>query len=111
MSLYHVEILLANEYVSVMDFYVSKDKNELVNNLMAAGKYESAYIFYADRNVFKDPTAVCEEAFDLTNNPCRQDERDQSYGRGRSLSVGDLVVVDGVSYLCDSMGWKEIVWV
>lgn len=49
--------------------------------------------------------AVAEEVFDLTNNPSRQDEREQLYGRHRSVSVGDIVNVDGVDWLCCSQGW------
>jgi hypothetical protein len=52
--------------------------------------------------------AVAEEVFDLTNNPGRQDEREALYGRGRSVSVGDIVQVDGVLFLCASMGWTEL---
>ena len=51
---------------------------------------------------------AAEEAFDLTNNPSRQDERVQLYGRGRSVSVGDIVEVDGTNYLCNSTGWLEL---
>lgn len=48
---------------------------------------------------------VAEEVFDLTNNPGRQRDREYLYGRGRSVSVGDIVNVDGVDYLCASAGW------
>ena len=51
---------------------------------------------------------VAEEVFDLTNNPCRQDERERLYGRGRSVSVGDVVAVDGVDYFCASTGWRQL---
>ena len=27
---------------------------------------------------------------------------------GHSLSVSDIVVIDGKAYICDSFGWKEI---
>lgn len=37
--------------------------------------------------------AIADELFDLTNNPGRQVEREEKYGRGRSLSVGDIVKV------------------
>lgn len=49
--------------------------------------------------------AAAEEAFDLTNNPSRQAEREEKYGLGKSVSVGDVVEVDGVNYLCESFGW------
>ena len=48
---------------------------------------------------------AAEDAFDLANNPCRQDEREEVYGRRRSVSVGDIVVVDEEEYLCASFGW------
>jgi hypothetical protein len=51
---------------------------------------------------------VAEEAFDLTNNPSRQEERIKRYGNGRSVSVGDIIEVEGRFFLCASMGWKEI---
>lgn len=52
--------------------------------------------------------AVAEEVFDLTNNPSRQDERERVYGRGRSISSGDIVEVDGVAYLCLPIGWARL---
>lgn len=51
---------------------------------------------------------ICEEFFDITNNPSRQSERRDLVGNFRSLSVGDVVQVDNSLYLCDSFGWKEI---
>lgn len=51
---------------------------------------------------------AAEEMFDLTNNPGRQIEREQKYGRGRSVSVGDIVDVDGTMYACLSIGWEQI---
>jgi len=69
------------------------------------------YKFYEVRPCFAvdaEGEAAAEEVFDLTNNPYRQDEREQLYGRGRSVSVGDIVEVDGVNYLCKSTGWEAI---
>ena len=45
---------------------------------------------------------------DLTNNPSRQEEREVRYGNHRSVSVGDIVEVDGVNYLCLPNGWEQI---
>jgi len=59
-------------------------------------------------DVAGDSKDAAEEVFDLTNNPSRQDEREQVYGRGRSLSVGDIVVVGEEQWLCQSFGWAEI---
>jgi len=52
--------------------------------------------------------AAAEEVFDITNNPSRQDEREQVYGKGRSVSVGDIVVVGDEMYLCKSIGWEVL---
>lgn len=51
---------------------------------------------------------AAEEAFDLTNNPSRQEEREQKYGNGRSVSTGDIVDVDGYKYVCKSFGWTKL---
>lgn len=48
------------------------------------------------------------EAFDLTNNPGRQDEREDEYGHERSVSSGDIIEVDGVKYVCLSIGWAVL---
>jgi len=56
----------------------------------------------------KSGEEAAEEAFDLTNNPERQDEREQKYGRGQSLSSGDVVDVDGEKFLCMSFGWAKL---
>lgn len=52
--------------------------------------------------------AAAEEVFDLTNNPARQDEREQVYGLGRSISVGDILDVEGQEWLCCSHGWCRL---
>jgi hypothetical protein len=52
--------------------------------------------------------AAAEEIYDFTNNPARQNERVQAYGYGRSISVGDVVEVDGVNYACEFVGWKIV---
>lgn len=51
---------------------------------------------------------VADEMFDLTNNPGRQVEREMIYGNGRSLSVGDIVIVDGEMFACLSFGWAKL---
>lgn len=55
-----------------------------------------------------DSKDAADEVFDLTNNPGRQDERQEKYGCGRSLSVGDIVVVGEEQWLCMSFGWAEV---
>jgi hypothetical protein len=58
--------------------------------------------------VVQSGESAADEAFDLTNNPSRQDEREIKYGRGPSVSVGDIVEVDGVNYICMPLGWRVL---
>jgi hypothetical protein len=51
--------------------------------------------------------------FDLTNNPGRQVEREEKYGRHRSVSVGDIIEVEEQpelksTWICEPSGWKRI---
>lgn len=83
----------------MIEFYTKQD---------AVGVASRGYASYEVRPCFAVDAlgeAAAEEVFDLTNNPSRQAEREQLYGQGRSLSVGDIVEVDGVNYLCASQGW------
>jgi len=53
--------------------------------------------------------AAAEEAFDLTNNPSRQSEREFLYGKQRTMTVGDIVEVgSGECYICDAIGWTKL---
>ena len=72
---------------------------------LAAGLYVTESALF---DVQGDSQDAAEEVFDLTNNPMRQDEREQAYGRGRSLSVGDIVVVGEERWVCCSFGWEEV---
>jgi len=52
------------------------------------------------------PEDWAEEVFDLMNNPSRTKERDQIFpGRNYSISVGDIVSVDGIDLICAPVGW------
>jgi hypothetical protein len=52
---------------------------------------------------------AAEEIFDLTNNPSRDEERARAgYVNIRSFSSGDVVEVDGVRWLCLSIGWVQL---
>lgn len=96
-------ILLAPNTVSSFDFY--KDAEATARQLLTAGAYLKAGTIEVDA----EGEAAAEECFDLTNNPYRQTERLEKYGRGRSLSVGDIVsVFPGTAWLCASVGWVEI---
>lgn len=52
---------------------------------------------------------AAEEAFDLTNNPSRDDERQEHWPNRRSVSVSDIVLIGADAWLCASVGWTLIV--
>lgn len=93
------------------DFYLTQDRLALANKLLRENKYsaESSILFHD----LEDEEVAADELFDLTNNPFRQVEREKKYGRGRSVSVGDIVSVvsyDGrlKMFLCEPIGWTKI---
>lgn len=98
----HVIIHLAPDSIAFTS-YARRSKEDAVA-AFRAGQYS----FCKSMEFSSAGMDAAEEAFDLTNNPDRQDERERLYGRGRSVSVGDIVEVDGDAYLCESMGWSKL---
>jgi hypothetical protein len=84
---------------------ISEDAVSSVRADLACGKYQTESHSF---DVVGEGEAAAEEVFDLTNNPSRQDEREEVYGRGRSLSTGDVVVVGDEQWVCMSCGWAKI---
>ena len=81
------------------------EQKQYVQDALAAGLYkEESELFVVDG----DNKDAAEEVFDLTNNPGRCEERFEKYGNGRSLSVGDVVVVGEEQWVCLSFGWAEV---
>jgi hypothetical protein len=66
------------------------------------------YVAVCSFETKKEGEEAAEEVFDLSNNPYRERERAEIYGDHRSLSVGDVVDVDGIKYACMSMGWSKL---
>lgn len=89
--------------VSMMDFY-TKDRLAMVTELISKDRYQRIGTLATE----KSGEEACEEMFDLSNNPSREHERKIKWGAHRSLSVGDVVHVDGDSWLCDSVGWTKL---
>ena len=89
---------------SGFDFLVSKDPVAVSRRLASEDAYTRLGHF---ETPFTGKDAA-EEMFDLSNNPGREDERAERWGLNRSLSVGDVVVVDAESFLCLSVGWKAL---
>jgi hypothetical protein len=100
-SLNKVTIKLLNSTAKMIEFYVG-EASETARGLEAF--YEEVAVFYTDLK----GEAAAEEMFDLTNNPYRQEEREETYGRGRSLSVGDKVQVGDEEYVCAPCGWALV---
>jgi hypothetical protein len=95
-----VQILLAPSRILGEFYFRSPDTVSLIREFhheyQMAGEFVTQYTGQAAAN----------EAFDLTNNPGREEEREEIYGRLRSISVGDIVRVDGKEWVCMSTGWK-----
>lgn len=81
---------------------------EQARKMLVDGGYEAVVVDGIGEGKTHTVEIIADEMFDLTNNPSRQDEREEAYGRGRSLSVGDIVEADGKKLLCCSFGWKAV---
>lgn len=88
------------------DFFFTKDAVALARQCMQQGLYTRHNPI--GHYEWESGEAAAEEMFDLTNNPGRQQERVIKYGRGRSVSVGDIVETEGVFYVCCSTGWEVV---
>lgn len=100
----NVKIKFIPAGMMTVDMYLPGGK-ETARRGVASGLYVEESKWFEVNGDSKD---AAEDAFDLTNNPSRQDEREQVYGRGRSLNVGDIVVVGEEVWLCAPMGWVEL---
>ena len=98
----HVTVALVDS-LKLGDFYFTKDAEALARKYLEEGLYKTV----CELDLPYDGEDACEEVFDLTNNPGRMDRRSR-YGNGRSVSVGDLVIVDGVIHLCRPAGWVQV---
>ena len=87
------------------EFYFQRDQVTMARKYLQEGRYRRAGAPIVTQHVGED---AAEEIFDLSNNPSREDERAERYGSQRSLSVGDIVSVNGIDYLCASRGWVQL---
>lgn len=83
-------------------FYVRDGVAKLVSY------FKERYVMLPPIECWQVGEAAAEEMFDLTNNPSRQEERLQRYGNGKSLSVGDMVLVDDVYFVCGPVSWLTL---
>lgn len=107
---FHVNTQVAVKIVdrrAMADFYFTQDKTAKARELLNNNGYTKAVAKMAYMTL-DNAEDICEELFDLTNNPYRQNERLDVYGNGPSISVGDIIEVAGVNYLCSSFGWEKV---
>lgn len=90
---------------SMLDFYGDRDPVEVARSYLK----RSLYITHMTLHSAYSGKAAAEDMFDLSNNPGREEERQRVYGRGRSLSVGDIVGVGDQLWLCCPTGWREVI--
>lgn len=98
-------LLVDPEHLS--EFYFRSNQVEVAQLLLAEDLYTEQGSFTLN---VTDSEDAAEFLFDLTNNPSKDDLRAVLYGRGRSLSVGDIVDVDGELLLCASTGWQRVAY-
>jgi hypothetical protein len=96
-------MLLDPEYMG--QFYFKPNPVDTAQRLLEQGLYTEHGTF---KLTVEDAEDAAEFLFDLTNNPSKDRERAKLYGRGRSLSVGDIVDVDGLLLVCASCGWERV---
>ena len=80
------------------------DPLQHVQTLISQDLYQKIGVLFTE----KTGEAAAEDMFDLSNNPSREHERAERWGRYRSLSVGDVVHVNDESYLCSAIGWVKL---
>jgi peptide methionine sulfoxide reductase MsrA len=86
------------------DFYRSVNPMLHARQLRRTGNYRRAAEFVTHQS----GEAAAEEAFDISNNPSRENLRQEVFGRQRSVSVGDIVEVNGEEFFCAAMGWQKM---
>lgn len=83
----------------------SPDKAErLMRRLFSRGMYRACNSF----TTLQSGLEAAEEAFDLTNNPDRAHDRVKLTNCVRSVTLGDVVEVDGVKYVKIEAVWKVL---
>ncbi len=89
----------------MMSEFYFKDSQVIAKQLLVDNAYIAGPVIEVEA---EDGEAAADQMFDLTNSPFRQEERVEKYGRGRSLSIGDIVEYDGQKFLCASFGWVVV---
>ena len=72
---------------------------EWAKNVIDLNDYEVVY--EGELDCPEMPNAL-EELFEIFNNKCPKDFE------GRSMSISDIIEIDGKNYYCDFVGWEEL---
>lgn len=90
----------------LIEFYSTAiiDQSTVVKRLVECGAYDTVGDIVVD---FTGEDAA-EEVWCLTNDPSREDECNKLINLDRNVCSGDIVSVDGVDYLCKSIGWAVL---
>ena len=86
------------------DFYFTQEPEAKALSYMVEGKY----VALGPIDLPFEGEEAAEEMFDISNHPRRRYQRDEIFGRCRSLSVGDIVEVDGDLFLCRPCEWLKL---
>ena len=72
---------------------------EWAQNVIDLNDYEVVYEGELD---YPEMPNALEELFEIFNNKRPEDFK------GRSMSISDIVEIDGKNYYCDFVGWEEL---
>lgn len=86
--------------VSFFDVRTIEDVRKLKDSYITVAEFETV--------TPDSPEDACDRAFEISNHPALGQERYEVFGRVRSMSVGDIAVVDGVEYACLPFGWEAL---
>jgi hypothetical protein len=103
-----IKLIPTNLFREILSFPISRYPKDhpLYQNL----EHFEAHSFRLKSRAFSgDPIDMAEEVFALFNDPRRDAERKALAGSNiRSLSVGDIVEVNGVNMICSPIGWTVL---
>lgn len=90
---------------------ISRDASFGLNRVIGAStadqRHRLVWVFEYEDDAGYTPAATLARAFDEFNIGDGELAKRYRARRLRSLSVGDVVMIDGQAYSCESVGWKE----
>lgn len=110
MQKFTVVPMIANDsqLIRMLDARFDKNCAKLFPEL--AKKHAGSYNCLREQSVAaEDEIGAAEMVFDLCNNPSKDYERCLlDWDKTRSLSIGDMVSVNGKAFLCLPIGWQPV---